>query len=73
LGWPPRLQSRGVAYDDEDKLGPMPIDLNINVASSVGFQYCPWCGKPVQKKIESNREFFTELARKPEKLRTLLF
>jgi hypothetical protein len=66
------FQSRGVAYKDQGKLHPIPIDLNINIASSVGLLYCPWCGKKTKYMIESAPEFFADLAKKHEEMLTLV-
>jgi hypothetical protein len=66
------FQSRGVAYEDQSKLHPIPIEMNINIASSVGLRYCPWCGAECRKMLESAPDFFSQLARKHESLLTLV-
>ena len=65
------LQSRGIAYEDETKIRPMPIELRINVASGTGLRFCPWCGRLVQDIIDLAPDAFVELAKKHEKLLTL--
>ena len=66
------LQSRGVGFEDQSKLRPMPIDITINISCSVGMRYCPWCGDPLKKMLEQNAEFFESLAEKHEPMRTLV-
>src|SRR4030095_3124702 len=66
------FQSRGVAHEDEAKLHPIPRELNINIASSVGLQFCPWCGQHVGTMLKAYPALFEELARKHRKLLTLI-
>mgnify|MGYP005858191645 CR=1 FL=1 len=69
-----RLQSRGIAFDDEKRIGPMPgaPDMQINVSCEVGLQYCPFCGcklldlakaspKAFEVLAEKHRQFYSEL------------
>ena len=67
------LQSRGVAADDEPKLRPggPGHDYKINISTSTGITFCPFCGKRVEKTIEKERVLFEELADRHDKLRTI--
>jgi hypothetical protein len=56
------VQSRGVAYDDEPKLRPFPIDVSINIASVMGLRFCPFCGRELDDLVEEAPDFFRELA-----------
>lgn len=58
------LQSRGIAFDDEGKLGPMPgaPDMKINISCTTGLQYCPICGRWLQELIEASPPAFEKLA-----------
>lgn len=61
-----RLQSRGIAFEDEKKIGPMPgaPDMKINVSCEVGLQYCPFCGRRLQDLVKASPKAFEELADK---------
>jgi hypothetical protein len=65
------LQSRGIAYEDERKIQPVPSDININVSSSVGMKFCPWCGYRLQELVNSSYEELTEIAEQHKKYNTL--
>jgi hypothetical protein len=65
------LQSRGVAYKDEAKLGPLGVDLQINIASSTGMSFCPWCGVTLADLATASPEAFAEIARQHLKFKTL--
>lgn len=68
-----RLQSRGIAFEDESKIGPMPgsPDIKINVSCSTGLQFCPACGRRLQELVTAAPGFFDDLAEKHKKLQTL--
>lgn len=55
------LQSRGVAHEDEGKLQPMPLDINVNISCNVGLRYCPFCGRRLAELVESDPKSFNEL------------
>jgi hypothetical protein len=57
------LQSRGVSLDDQAKLRPAEIDVNINLSAELGMRYCPFCGRLFEELIHANREFFHALAK----------
>jgi hypothetical protein len=56
------LQSRGVAFEDEDKLRPAPIDIKINIACCSGLRFCPYCGRALGELARESPEFFESLA-----------
>ena len=61
------LQSRGVAFEDEGKLGPVPVETaplpySINVSHCGIIKYCPGCGRRLQDLVEASREPFLRLA-----------
>jgi hypothetical protein len=60
------FQSRGIAFEDTSKIGPMPgtPDIKINISCEAGLQYCPWCGRLLQELIEVSPKAFDELAEK---------
>jgi hypothetical protein len=39
----------------------------LNIASSVGMQYCPFCGRKLEELIETSRPAFERLALEHEK------
>lgn len=61
-----RLQSRGIAFDDEKKIVPMPgvPDMKINVSCEIGLQYCPFCGRKLLDLVKASPKAFDELAGK---------
>ena len=65
------IQSRGIAFEDVGKIRPIPIDIKINVASDVGMQYCPFCGRKLQELVIASPEFFDDLAENHKKLQTV--
>ena len=64
-----RLQSRGIAYEDESKIHPMPDspDIKINVSCESGLQFCPFCGRMLQELVKASPQAFEELAEKHKK------
>jgi hypothetical protein len=58
------LQSRGIAFDDERRIGPMPgaPDIKLNVSCTTGLRYCPVCGRRLQELIEASPRAFLKLA-----------
>ena len=64
------FQSRGIAFDDLGKMRPMPDapDVKINVSSEIGLQYCPWCGKRLEKLLNASPEVFAGLAERHKPL-----
>lgn len=62
-------QSRGIAFDDESKIGPMPgaPDIKINVSCTMGLRFCPVCGRRLQELVETSPRAFEELAQKHKK------
>lgn len=66
-----RLQSRGIAFEDESKIRPMPeMDMKINVSSEMGLQYCPACGRKLQDLVNTSPKDFEELAKKHKQFYT---
>ncbi len=63
------LQSRSVDADDENRLVPIPFDINL--ICNTGIRFCPFCGKPVQQMIEKEPEAFAQLATMHEKFQTV--
>jgi hypothetical protein len=61
------LQSRGVAFHDEGKLKPIPIDIIINVSTIMGLRFCPFCGRNLETLVHDSPDFFKELAREHKK------
>jgi len=58
------IQSRGVAFNDEQTLKPSTVDMKINIASATGLSFCPFCGHRVEDMIREWPDLFSELARK---------
>jgi hypothetical protein len=56
------LQSRGIAFNDEPKLRPVPMDLDINVSCSVGLRFCPFCGRNLEELVKASPRPFEKLA-----------
>ena len=61
-----RLQSRGIAFEDESKICPMPgaADMRINVSCEMGLQHCPFCGHKLQDLVKASPKAFDELVEK---------
>lgn len=59
-----RLQSRGIAFEDQDKLKAVPNspDIKINISSVVGLKFCPWCGRKLEELVKASPVTFEELA-----------
>jgi len=60
------LQSRGIAFDDEKKIVPMPSapDVKINVSCEIGLLFCPFCGRKLQDLVKMAQNEFELLAEK---------
>ena len=64
------LQARAVALEDEGVIGPNhPLPVTLRMSSSIGLQYCPFCGQRLKKFAEKSPSEFEALARKHESLR----
>lgn len=65
-----RLQSRGIAFEDEPKLVPMPgaPDIRVNIACETGLQFCPFCGRRLQDLVNARPKAFADLAERHKKL-----
>ena len=63
------LQSRGVAFDDEPKLGPIPTSLPylINISCCGIIKYCPTCGRCLKELVEPSKDEFLRLAEEHKK------
>ena len=62
------LQSRGVAFEDEAKLGPLPADsvpipFRVNIATCSVIKYCPTCGQRLENLLSKSKEAFLQLAK----------
>lgn len=55
------LQSRGLAFGDEEKWKPIAIDVQINVSAEIGIQFCPFCGCDLRKLAQEDPNFFKQL------------
>jgi hypothetical protein len=64
------LQSRGIAQEDEPAAQRTAIPLKINVSSTIGLQYCPFCGRQLQDLLDAAPAEYAELANKHKVLRT---
>jgi hypothetical protein len=64
------FQSRGVAYEDEAKLKPAPIDVYINIATATGLRYCSACGRKLEELVNQSPVFFRQLAAEHKKFLT---
>lgn len=64
-----RLQSRGIAFADENKIRSTfgAPDLNINVSCETGLLYCPFCGQELQCLVNTSQKAFIELAKNHRK------
>ena len=62
-------QSRGIAFEDEGKIHPMPDgpDIKINVSAESGLQYCPFFRRGLEKLVEASPQAFEELAEQHKK------
>jgi hypothetical protein len=57
------LQSRGIAFGDEQKLKPMSsTDLVINLEFTIGLRFCPFCGRRLGELVEASPEEFEKRA-----------
>ena len=56
------FQSRGLAFGDEKKWKPVPVELKINVSSEVGLRYCPFCSRKLEELVQESPDSFKELA-----------
>jgi hypothetical protein len=65
-----RLQSRGVAHQDEADIKTMSIPIKINLSMTVGLNYCPFCGRYLQEMLEATPAEYEELATKHMPLTT---
>lgn len=61
------LQSRGIAFEDEGKMKPVPTDIYFNISTTTGMRYCPACGTFLKRLIEASPEQFEKLAKEHEK------
>ena len=66
-----RLQSRGIAFEDENKIHPISVNIKINVSCECGLRFCPFCGRKLQELVKDSPEYFEELADKHKKLQTI--
>ncbi len=64
------LQSRGITFEDEEKLKPYPLDMKINVSATTGLRFCPFCGGWLADLFERNRNHFEDLASSHKRLLT---
>ncbi len=64
-------QTRGLAFDDEYKLKPTPIEVVINVSSEMGLRFCPFCGQKLADMIKHSPDHFRKLASQHKKYRTM--
>ena len=60
------LQSRGIPFGDEKKIGLVDIDVEINVSAEVGIRHCPFCGILLNNIANENLSFYVELANQHE-------
>lgn len=58
------LQSRGIAFNDESRIVPIPgaPNMKMNVSCTMGLRYCPWCGRLLQELIATSPRAFEQLA-----------
>jgi len=56
------LQSRGVAFEDEAKLKPAAVDVQINIDAVTGLRFCPFCGRKLTALVQESPDFFKGLA-----------
>ena len=60
------LQSRAVAFGEEDRLVQQRIDAQLNLVYTVGIAFCPWCGKRLDDLAEAAPAVFADLAKTHE-------
>jgi len=65
------LQARAVDFADEMKLPRSDLQLNLNIASSTGLNYCPFCGYELQKLLRRDPRFFEDLEARHRELQTV--
>ena len=63
------LQSRGLAFRDEQKLDRLQIDgdLIINISAEIGVRYCPFCGCLLERLAAEHRKFYEDLVKEHRK------
>ena len=57
------LQSRGLAFGDESKIVPVPVDVKVNISAEIGLRYCPSCGFNLEDLVRQNLSYFHDLAK----------
>jgi len=55
------LQSRGVSFPDQDKVGVMTVDLNVS--TDFGLRFCPFCGQKLEELAQTDMAMFDGLAK----------
>jgi hypothetical protein len=60
------LQSRGIDFGTENKLGLIPSELELFVNSSASFpiKFCPFCGKRLEDLVSASLPEFQRLSEK---------
>jgi hypothetical protein len=57
------LQSRAVAFGEGEGLLHHRLEARINLVSTVGIRFCPWCGRRLDDLAETEPAVFAELAK----------
>jgi hypothetical protein len=66
------LQSRGVAFEDEAKVGPIaselaPVPYRINISCCGVIKHCPGCGRRLEDLVQPAKDDFFRLAQEHRK------
>ena len=57
-----RLQSRGIAHEDEVESKKISTQIVINIQTQQAIEYCPYCGSHLQKLLDATPAEYEELA-----------
>ena len=65
-----RLQSRGIAHEDQTEFKKIVIPIAVNFETAVTIAYCPYCGRRLEELLEATPAEYADLAAKHEDFRT---
>jgi hypothetical protein len=61
------LQSRGIAFEDEQKKIQTDSELIVNISCNIGMLFCPFCGTRLKDLVARDPKAFHELASRQRK------
>jgi len=62
------LQSRTAAAGEEEQLLGLNLPVRMNIVSSIGIVFCPWCGTRLDDLVSVAPERFAAIAKQHEHL-----